>query len=266
MQSFDFVNPSPLLAPFVKHYWGLKSDIPHVSERITPIGCIQLVFHRGDKMFSFTEGEMQPLAFIGGQSKGFIDIQSTGKLDMLVVLFHSHGAQAFFHVPMSEFYGKNVSVEDLNDKGLMELAEQVRNTSDNYAAIRLIEKFLLSRLKDQKIYNYKRIGQVMNTINYSHQPDVKKLADIACLGDKQFRRIFTQYVGTTPKEFTRVIRFQRAVFMLQNNHRKDQVELALDCGYYDQPHLIREFKEFSGYTPNEYITIFEPYSDYFTYI
>lgn len=266
MDLFEFISPSPLLAPFVKHYWGLKADSLYVSERIAPIGCVQLVFHRGDGMFSLTEQNKQPLTYLGYLSKGFIDVQSTGKTDMLVVLFQPHGARAFFNLPLNEVNNRNVSVNDMDDRPLQQLAEQVRSISDNTKAVELIEKFFISRLNRFDLYNHKRLVETIRCINRIHQSEMKCLADTACLGYKQFSRIFSEYIGTTPKEFTRIIRFQRALYLLQNNPHKDQVELALDCGFYDQSHLIKEFKTFSGYTPNEYMAVCKPYSDYFTII
>lgn len=266
MDSFDFILPSPILAPFIKHYWALRINTTYVSERVTPIGCVQLVFHRGDRMYSHTDKEEQPLAFIGGQSKGFSDIQSTGKVDMLVILFQPHGAKAFFNMPMNEFNNQNISINCLSDRSLIQLSDQIQNTPDNKAAIKLIESFLISRLKNFDNYNYKRLSEVLNSIDCTHVHDIKALADKACLSYKQFTRIFTEYIGTTPKEFTRIVRFQRALFTLQSDPETDQTGLAFDCGYYDQPHLIKEFKTFSGYTPNEYMAVCAPYSDYFTRI
>jgi len=266
MDSFDFILPSSPLSLFVKHYWALKTDLLYVSERITPVGCVQLIFHRGDRMYSHTDGEKQPHVFIGGQSGMYTDIQSTGTTDMLVVLFQPHGARAFFKMPMDEFNNRNISVEDLNDKPLEQLSGQILAARDNKTAIALIENFLLTRLTNFDAYNYKRINNALGAINHTQQNTVKDLAESACLSYKQFSRIFTEYIGATPKEFLRVVRYQRAVYMLQNNREKDQTELALDCGYYDQPHLIKEFKTFSGYTPNEYMAICDPYSDYFTKI
>ncbi len=264
METFDFILPSLVLAPFVKHYWILNTDEPDVSERVTPIGCLQLVFHRGDRMYSETEGELQPHCFIGGQSAGFTDLRATGKVNMLVVVFHPHGTRAFFRMPANEFQGRNVAIEDLNDLLLQDLRNRIWDTKDNAEAVRLIEQFLISRLRDIDAYNNRRIATVMAAIDRNHQSSIAALSDIACLSHKQFSRIFAEYVGTTPKEFTRIVRYQRALYLLQDNPLLDQTELAIECGFYDQPHLIKEFKTFSGYTPNEYMAICQPYSDYFT--
>lgn len=264
METFRFIQPSPILAPFVKHYWILETDgITPVSERVIPTGFMQMIFHRGDRM-RLSDNKLQPQTFICGQSAGFTDLISTGRVNMIVVVFHPFGVKAFFPMPMSEFYGMNVSLDDLSDKSLWELKDRVYNEMDNSNAIALIESALISRLRIFDNHNWKRITEVIRAINHEHQPNIASLSGIACLSYKQFSRIFTEYVGANPKEFTRIIRFQRALYILQNTPDINITELAFDCGYYDQPHLIKEFKAFSGYTPPEFMSVCTPYSDYFS--
>lgn len=167
-------------------------------------------------------------------------------------------------MPASEFKGENVALGDLNDKGLIELADKVQNTNNSRDAIFLIEQFLMSRLKNFDAYNYRRIASVVDSINNEQESNIMELADIACLSYKQFGRVFSEYIGSSPKEFTRIIRFQRALHILENRAEIGFAELAVECNYYDQSHLIREFKAFSGYTPAEYLALCKPHSDYFS--
>ncbi|MBK5720454.1 AraC family transcriptional regulator [Dysgonomonas sp. Marseille-P4677] len=265
METFSFILPSPLLSPYIKHYWILKiNETNPISERIIPTGFMQLVFHRGDKMKSLTHNKLQPQSFICGQSDSYTNLESTGKVNMIVVVFHPFGAKTFFPMSMNEFYGMNISLKDLGDQSLKELEERIHETPDNYEAIKLIEEYLTPRLYRFDNYNSKRISKVIDSINSKHQPNITQLSNIACLSYKQFNRIFTEYVGVTPKEFTRIIRFQRTLYMLQQNPNIDIMQIIVDCGYYDQSHLIKEFRNFSGYTPFEFIAIYDPYSDYFS--
>lgn len=89
---------------------------------------------------------------------------------------------------------------------------------------------------------------------------VSELADIACFSQKQFGRIFNSLVGMRPKEYARIARFQKSMWLLQN-HCHNYAEIAYYCGYSDQSHLIRDFRQFSGTTPSQ---IANPYSDLFT--
>lgn len=103
----------------------------------------------------------------------------------------------------------------------------------------------------------------VNVIN-GGRVDIDRLTDTTCLSYKQFKRVFSEYVGINPKEFLRIVRFQRALFTMQTQPQTSFTELAYACGFYDQSHLIREFKSFSGLTPGEYTAVCEPYSDYFS--
>ena len=158
----------------------------------------------------------------------------------------------------------NVSIEDIGDIALADLAKRVAETPDDTQCIELIEHFLLQRFYSSAEYNIKRIGATIQEINQCPQPAIHRLAQTACLSDKQFNRVFHEYVGTTPKEFIRIVRLQRALYTLQTQPDINFAQLAYECGYYDQSHLIKEFKAFSGYTPGEYLALCAPYSDYFS--
>lgn len=126
---------------------------------------------------------------------------------------------------------------------------------------------MLKRLLTKKT-NYKlpRIAASVNQINIARNTkQIPALAFEACLSRKQFERNFTELIGISPKQFLRVIRFQRALFIQQYNSSLKLTELAADAGYYDQSHMISEFKQLSGYTPKQYFSQCEPFSDYFSY-
>ena len=92
------------------------------------------------------------------------------------------------------------------------------------------------------------MSAVFHEINLQPQINIAHLSETACLSSKQFGRIFADYVGTTPKEFIRIVRMQRALSMLQQDATIPFVQVAYECGFSDQSHMIKEFKLFSGYT------------------
>lgn len=250
--------------PFVRHYWFLRADFNGSrTQRIIPTGCICLMFHRGNRIYSTTTNSNQPVAFISGQSSSFHDLIQTGTADMVCVVFQPHGAGVFFRMPMNEILASTVDVCDMEDAGLIELQQRLTETADHNRCAAIIDTFLLRRLHTPKTYNHRRMEAVIKAAN-SGLDNITELAGVSCLGYKQFKRMFSQYAGINPKEFLRVIRFQRALYILQTNPSISLAQLACECGYYDQPHLIKEFKTFSGYTPLEYISVCAPYSDYFS--
>ena len=265
MQSFQLIKPCFALAPYIRHYWILQDDsIAPVSERTLPIGCMQLVFHKGKQLLLLGESELQPQSFISGQSVGFSDVMSTGRIEMITVVFQPYAVKALFHIPSHLFRGQTVDTDAMEDVELSDLVKQVTDTSDNAVCIRLIEQFFLRRLYTLPEYNLKRMSAVFHEINLRPQLNISHLSETACLSSKQFGRIFADYVGTTPKEFIRIIRMQRALSMLQQDATIPFVQVAYECGFSDQSHMIKEFKLFSGYTPAEYLSVCAPYSDYFS--
>ncbi len=263
LEEFEIIQPSPVLAPYVKHYWFLKTDsVSQATQRVTPTGFISLVFHRGESLYSVQNKESHPSAFLSGQETAYSDLVYSGKVDMISVVFQSIGAKAFFRMPMNEIRELNVSIDALSDPALCELEKQL-SEADNPTSVRHIEHFLLKRLYRAEEYNFKRLASVIQSIN-SGQMEIAMLANTACLGYKQFKRVFTEYIGANPKDYLRIVRFQRALYTLQINPQMSLTQLAYECDYCDQSHLIKEFKLFSGYTPGEYIADCNPYSDYFS--
>lgn len=89
---------------------------------------------------------------------------------------------------------------------------------------------------------------------------------MSCLSKKQFERLFNSFVGVNPKEYTRIVRFQKALAYLQHLpiDGMNLAQIAYASAYADQSHFIREFKRFCGYTPKGLLQRATPYSDLFT--
>lgn len=263
MENFKVIQPSTVLAPYVRHYWLLESDDITQSQRVIPTGNVELLFHRGCPMKR--NDQIIPITSLSGQSLSFADLAPTGIVNMIAVVFHPFGAKAFFDMPVYELSNLIVSADDLGIGSLKELEDKILHTVDDNTCIRLIESFLTSHLNPFKEYNYKRMVAAVNTINLCNDElSVLQLSETLCLSKKQFERIFSQHIGATPKEFMRIVRFHKALYTLQNNPSMNFTTLAYECGYYDQAHLSNEFKLFSGYTPSQYVAICTPYSDYFS--
>jgi AraC-like DNA-binding protein len=258
-----FIYPSAPLLSYVKYYWILKRDENEEAlVQTIPSGCMHLVFHRGNNL-QFSPDTSQPRCFVRGQLSAPGNILSQGGIDMIAIVFHPLGMTPFVHSPMSEFYNQYINLENLDDSELKKLSNLILNEEDVDCCIQHIEKYLLGRLTAVN-YNYKRISGSIQLIK--HQPQVKTeyLANEACLGYRHFKRVFTQYVGMNPKEYSRIIRFQKALYILQQVPNMEITQLAYTCGYYDHPHLIKDFQSFTGLSPSQYLSSHNPYSTFFS--
>ena len=126
---------------------------------------------------------------------------------------------------------------------------------------------LIKRLKDIHLFNFNRISDSISLVNKNR--GIVKVADLAnatCLSDKQYYRIFKEFVGVTPKQFLRTVRLQWAFYNIQTRKSSNLTDLAYNCGYFDQAHFNSDFKLLTGYTPKKCFENTQIYSDYFAQI
>ncbi|MFV0536078.1 MAG: DUF6597 domain-containing transcriptional factor [Dysgonomonas sp.] len=263
MDCFEIIQPSIGLSPYIKNYWFLKANATNHVQGIIPTRNINLFFHRGNPLSQESDNSLLPHMFISGQSTTYSNLIQSGITDMICVTFHAFGARMFFKEPMHEFKERSIALDLLDNPEILELGKRLQETFDNKTCVQLIESYLKKRYFHPKEYNFRRITAAVSAVDLGNVT-INNLANISCLSYKQFKRIFAEYVGLNPKEFMRIIRFQKALYTLQTNTAISLTELAYTCEFYDQSHLISEFKHFSGYTPSEYIAICDPYSDYFS--
>jgi AraC-like DNA-binding protein len=120
----------------------------------------------------------------------------------------------------------------------------------------LVEGFLLRQSGDgiedsisARCVDYALLGIVhCPTSKYLHQ-----LSDRIGYSRKHFIQLFKEQVGVSPKQYLRIMRFQKAIAAIEKHAFISWSTLALECGFYDQAHFINDFRHFSGFTPNEYI-------------
>lgn len=257
----EFYRPCERLRQFIRYYWVLKTT-EKIDTLTFPIGCPQLIFHRLNR-FYIPELEAPQAPFsISGQVNFPARIQSSGEVETIVVVFNPHAISPIFNIPVSRFYNQEIDGYSLGDNKLNMLADDILNADDSRNAIKIIEKHLLSRFSETGIYNYKRVGASLRYLLLNTAIIVEEMAQIACLSRKQFERVFYNSVGMKPKEYSKVARFQKSLWLMQNGNH-DFADIAYSCGYADQSHFIRECRRFSGTTPAELMKTQPVYSDLF---
>lgn len=264
---FKFYKPCKLLQPYVRYYWVFKSD-QLLNTFTFPIGCPQIIFHKRTPLYIPEQNTTQNRFTISGQVNFSSYLYADENIEMVVVVFQPHAMSTFLNVPTSLFYNQEVSGYDIESKNLNELAARIFDCEDNNRCINHIEEWLLSQITDtlsDATYKTKRITAAIKQIYIAPTTSITELSSIACLSKKQFERLFNSLVGINPKEYTRIVRFQKALEQMQHQSGEiNQAQIAYASGYADQSHFIREFKKFSGYTPMSLLKVTNPYSDLFT--
>jgi len=267
---YNVAKPSLLLSPYIKQYWAIADCLPHNLthlQRIVPSGMIELNFYLGNKPQSLHAVKNIPEhAIVSGQLNEFYDIEVSSNLSMFSVTFHPYGGMMFFNLPLNELYNQTVALSFLMKDETRIVEDKLSAAVDFYERIVIIEKFLYKQLlKNNKPYIINRITDCINTIKQSGgTAGIEQLASKACLSRKQFERYFNEYIGISPKTYLKIIRFQYSIYCKQLNPTTKLSNIAYDSGYFDQSHMINEYKKLSGKTPKEFFSECEPHSDFFS--
>lgn len=253
-------RPREELRPYVRYYWELESNDPFCILTF-PIGCPQMIFHNKTPLFIPELDKYQSIFTISGQVNFSAHLKSEGDLRMIVAVFYPHTIGMFIDVSPSAFYNLEISGFDIADKNLKEVALKILDSEDPGKWIEILEKWLLSRIKPS--LNIRRIQHSLNSLLQDNTVQMSRLAYEACLGKRQFERVFRGTVGMNPKEYIRIVRFQKALLLMQRGE-ENYSGIAAECNFSDQSHFIREFRQLSGHTPKSLSQYCTPYSDLFT--
>jgi AraC-like DNA-binding protein len=171
----------------------------------------------------------------------------------VLVYFRDGGASVFFRAPIHELFQNSVSLDNFVLRSeLLLFEEQLCAAVTHLHKIKVVEQFLLSQIKGIKpdlivvrglqiLYQRKgniKITELCKQLNISQSPL-----------EKRFRKV----VGASPKKFASIIRFRSIIH--DNKPSASLTELGFESGFYDQSHFIKEFKKFTGNTPEEYFNM-----------
>lgn len=235
-------------------------------QRIVPNGLFELAFYLKDKpKTNDTKKAISDSVILSGQLNRYHDLRVSGNLSLFAIYFLPHGLSVFLDMPLKELFNHSVPLKYIIKDAASELEDKLLIAESFDQKIAVAENFLISRIqKNEKNYNQERIRHIVGLINQSKgNIDINRLVSEAFLSRKQFERSFTETVGTTPKQFLKTIRFQNAIYEKSRNSNLSLTETAYACGYFDQSHMINDFKSLSGITPKNYFKQAGVYSDYF---
>ena len=235
------IAPSAAAARFVKTYWFLEDDAPSLdAQRIVPDGRAELILNLGTPYEART---LQPKCFLMGQISGPLMVRATGPVRIAGVRFHPHMAGAFLRIPIAELTDEPaIALGDIS-KPLCGELESLEELGSPVRCTRELNRIFGWRAVDGDSAIAAAIRELeQGTIRISTAADQSRLSA------RQFERRFVEAVGIPPKLFCRMQRFQR-VFRASEEPDASWADAAVLCGYYDQAHLIRDFREFAGKPP-----------------
>jgi AraC-like DNA-binding protein len=193
------------------------------------------------------------LAVVSGPRTRCFVIDTSQEERVFGIQFRPGGAFPFFKPPVSEFKNTDVTLECLWKGAAGELRERLLAASSVASMFALAEQYLVARLvREPRLHPAVEFAR-QRFSGAPHIATVSSVLDSIGVCHHRFTQLFNEQVGLSPKAFCRVRRFQRVLHSVHRLRDADWVQVALDCGYYDQPHFIHDFRAFSGLTPAQYM-------------
>ncbi len=237
--------PCAALAPYLACLWTchVQPDGQALSHRVLPDNCIDILWQDCD-----------PLGGVAGMMSTMIQVPFVRPVRTIAARFKPGAASHFFDVPLHELIDLHPALADLWTDGLAErFADALwsRALSDT-EAVAVIERMLLQRLRASQ-HRPGLVEAAVNAIALSRGAiRIEALAATLGVSRQHLASQFRARVGLPAKLFARVCRFQHASAVIATAPQPDWAALALDLGYYDQPHMNHEFRELAGSTPQSF--------------
>lgn len=258
MITSQVILPSPALSFYVHHYWILRACDVRMSQLILPSGCMKWIFHRKKPFDVNGMGDFMTQISVCGQYERAIHIQSDENVEMLAVFFHPYAMQMIMGMPCHPFTNNNVDFDDIENKNFSELKNKIQDAPNSEACITLIESFIFCQLtKNQNAPYFYSLQKVFHEMYANPECRIETLAEIACLSERQFRRVFTENVGMSPKQLIRIQRFHLVTNSMMQLNSETFSALLDKYGYVDHSHFNHEFQHFTGMSPSSYLQFLE---------
>jgi len=262
--------PSFPLNQFIEsffYYTGFNPE--HEVDRFLPDGNVQLIFDLTDyPKYIYDNQSLKEIqscknVWFSGFRTEPITIPSGKDSEMLIVQFHKGKALPFLSEPLHAITNYVIDAELVLKNNILDLRDRLKDIKS------IKEKFI--HLENNLLFHYRNTLQENPFVdfvisNISSSPNLTSLKYISSktgYSHKHVIKMFKDHVGVTPKDFLKIERFQRVIQELETKGQINWTSLAIDCGYYDQSHFIADFKNFSGFTPVQYM---ENRGDYLNYI
>jgi AraC-like DNA-binding protein len=171
------------------------------------------------------------------------------------VRFYPYGFANFIIRPIRELADKETPLISLFEENLVrELEQKIIDASSTKFRIEAVENFLLGKLKSQSVIDniIKTTIHALYSTNGSGSINAILKEDLS--KRRNLERKFSKQIGVSPKQLGKIIRFQAALKMMLNSKGEKLIQIAYKNEYYDQAHFIKDFKEFTGTNPKEYLS------------
>lgn len=235
-------SPAPNLSLWIAHYWIVEWDLrgcePHYGESL-PHPNIHLVFGEG-------------AATVHGVQTNKFERVLEGRSQVFGVKFRPGGFRPLYKGPISKLTDRSIPAAEILGDDIEKLGAEVLSPITEEQRIEAANEYFQQWLSGPN-ETIAQAGRLVDLIlNESEIKTVGDLVELAGIGKRSLQRIFNEYVGVSTKWVIRRYRLHELIEKLNSGDKLDWAQLALELGYFDQAHLINDFKVFIGESPWRY--------------
>lgn len=259
------IPPSPALAEFISLYRVIAFELPDMSALPAkaypprPETCLQFFLTPGTLFYADpAESIRTDMAMIIGQHNCLTNRIVNERLFSIQVVFTPAGFFRLTGTPATALYNKTLPASDFFGNGIDSLTLRLLESGSDKMRISHIESYFMTLVKKQKSTAHAIDTACRQLLQDGGIGSLDRYVSNSFLSHRQFDRKFIERTGTSAKEFMRITRFYAVYLMKNAEPGKDWLSIALHCGYYDYQHLVRDFRNFTGYTPVRFFELDSP--------
>ncbi len=243
--------PTERLKPYIKYFVVSENDREN-QYKVFPSSGLVIGFQYKGQLASIRGNTEAGLATAGitGISDTFRIFKNSPNIGTVLVYFTDTGFIHFASHPANELFNLSLSLKDIFlQDNVEQVEEKLALAVTHQQRIRLVEQFLLSQLKD--IHTDRLIVEAVKLIYQSKGAiRIKELNEKLFISQSPFEKRFRKVVGTTPKKFASIVRFNTVLDNLDNT--TSLPEICYQNSFFDQAHFTKDFKRFTGDTPENF--------------
>ena len=248
---FEKHFPTERLRPYIKYFVVSENELEN-EYKVFPSSGLVIGFQYKGQLATVKDNTESKLTTAGitGITDGYKVFKNSADIGTVLVYFTEIGFTHFASHPANELFNLSLSLEDIFDKNnVIEVEEKLIIATTDKQRIKIVEQFLLSQLKD--IETDKLIVEAVKLIYQSNGTiRIKELNEKLFISQSPFEKRFRKVVGTTAKKFASIVRFNTVLDNL--NDSKSLTEICYENNFFDQAHFIKDFKQFTGDTPENF--------------
>lgn len=242
----------PGLAGLVELLWESEGTATEPVDRHFPHGRVELLLNLSGERFDLIEpaGPRFTTTWVVGMRLRPTVSTQPRRHHVLGIRLHPAGAYALLATPLAEITGLVVELRDVLGRDADELVARCRDAGSPAARFRLATAWIAARIGRARPVEPAVAWATAEIEAHTGDVSIARLRAETGLSKPRLVAAFRAQVGVSPKQFARIVRFRRAVELVEGGPRS-LADVALETGYYDQPHFNAEFRELSGLTPGE---------------